>query len=284
WVSNDEPEVPEEAPQSLDHAPPSPDYVPDPEHPPSPDYVPGSKYPEYLVSSDDDEDPKEDPEEDPADYPTNGGDDEEEESFGDDDDEEEDDEASREEEEEEEEHLALDNSSMLPAIDHTRLLRAQKTVRPQPPMTASAEALIAEYASTPTPPSPPPSPLSPWSSPLPQIPSPPLHVLSPTLPLPAPPTHTSPLYADALLGYRAAMIRSRAALPPLLLPSTAYRDDIPEADMLLRKRAHFTTPDSRVDYGFVDTVDASIHASESRAMTAIGEVNDKVTDLATTQR
>ncbi|GKF01568.1 hypothetical protein Tco_0028491, partial [Tanacetum coccineum] len=113
-------------------------------------------------------------------------------------------------------------------------------------------------------------------------------------------------YADAPLGYRAAMIRSRAALPSLLLPSTAYRDDIPEADMLLRKRARFTTPDSRfevgessaaaatrqaghtlshrVDYGFVDTVDARIHASESRAMTAIGEVNDKVTDLATTQR
>nr|GEZ11855.1 hypothetical protein [Tanacetum cinerariifolium] len=40
----------------------------------------------------------------------------------------------------------------------------------------------------------------------------------------------------------------------------------------------------RVDYGFVDTMNTSIHASESRAMTAIGEVNDRVTDLATTQR
>ncbi|GJU43415.1 hypothetical protein Tco_1200681 [Tanacetum coccineum] len=141
-------------------------------------------------------------------------------------------------------------------------------------MIASAEALIAEYASAPTPPSPPPSLLSPWSSPLPHIPSPPLP--------------------------------SRATLPSLLLPSTSYRDDIPEADMLLRKRACFTTPDSRfevgessalaatrqaehtlshrVDYGFVDTVDASIHASESRAMTAVGDVNDKVTDLTTIQR
>ncbi|GJV00695.1 hypothetical protein Tco_1329965 [Tanacetum coccineum] len=49
-------------------APPSPDYVPGPEHPPSPDYVPGpehsplpvevpyvpeAEYPEYLVPSDD---------------------------------------------------------------------------------------------------------------------------------------------------------------------------------------------------------------------------------------
>ncbi|GJW36579.1 putative reverse transcriptase domain-containing protein [Tanacetum coccineum] len=48
----------------------------------------------------------------------------------------------------------------------------------------------------------------------------------------------------------------------------------------------------RVDYGFIDTMDTSIidtmdtsiHASESRVMTAIGEVNDRVTDLATTQR
>ncbi|GKE41688.1 hypothetical protein Tco_1468972 [Tanacetum coccineum] len=73
--------------------------------------------------------------------------------------------------------------------------------------------------------------------------------------------------------------------------------------MPLQKRACFTAPTSmyevgegssavaawqagyslayRVDYGFVDT---SIRASESRAMTFIGEVNDRVTDLATTQR
>ncbi|GJQ92386.1 hypothetical protein Tco_0003525 [Tanacetum coccineum] len=127
-------------------------------------------------------------------------------------------------------------------------------------MAASTEALIAEYATAPTPPSPPPSLLSPWSSPLPQIPSPPLHVLSPPLPLPSPPTHTSPTYADAPLGYRATMIQ----------------DDIPVANMLLQKRAYFTALASRfeveasssavtarhtghtlahrVDYGFVDTV------------------------------
>ncbi|GKE00123.1 hypothetical protein Tco_1388106 [Tanacetum coccineum] len=95
-------------------APPSPDYVPGPEHPPSPDYVSGPKhppspvqapyvpepeYPEYLTPSDAeapledqslpinalptalspcymaDSDPKEDPEEDHADYPADGGDD-----------------------------------------------------------------------------------------------------------------------------------------------------------------------------------------------------------------
>ncbi|GKG56253.1 hypothetical protein Tco_0577328, partial [Tanacetum coccineum] len=90
---------------------------------------------------------------------------------------------------------------------------------------------------------------------------------------------------------------SEIPLPPLLLPSTAHRDDIPEADMPFRKRSCFTAPTGRfevgesssaaarqaghtlahrVDYGFIDTVDASIRASESRAMTAIWEVNERV--------
>ncbi|GJX06805.1 hypothetical protein Tco_0194737 [Tanacetum coccineum] len=72
-------------------------------------------------------------------------------------------------------------------------------------MTASIEARIVEYAAAPTPPLPPPSPLTLLSSLLPQIPSPPL-------PLPSPPT-TSSTYAEAPLGYKAAMIRSRAASP-----------------------------------------------------------------------
>ncbi|GKB22779.1 hypothetical protein Tco_0862180 [Tanacetum coccineum] len=58
----------EAALQAPEQAPPSPDYVPGPEHPPSPDYVPGPEepeqaplspdyvpepeYPEYLVPSD----------------------------------------------------------------------------------------------------------------------------------------------------------------------------------------------------------------------------------------
>ncbi|GJW20877.1 hypothetical protein Tco_0031499 [Tanacetum coccineum] len=140
---------------------------------------------------------------------------------------------------------------------------------------------------------------------------------SPPLPLPSLPTHTSPTYAEAPLGYRAAMIRLRGASPsthhpseipspPLLLPSTTHRDDLPEADMLLQKRARFTAPVGRfkvgesssaatdrqtgytlayrVDYGFIDTVNASIRAYESKAMTAVEEVSERVTDLATTHR
>ncbi|GKB33063.1 putative reverse transcriptase domain-containing protein [Tanacetum coccineum] len=126
-----------------------------------------------------------------------------------------------------------------------------------------------------------------------------------------------PTYTEAPLGYKAVRIRLRAASPPtyhpseilsppLLLQYTTHRDDLSEADMPLQKRACLTAPTRRfevgesssaaaarqaghtlahtVDYGFIDTMDASIHAEESRAMTAVGVVNDRVTDLATTQR
>ncbi|GJT02593.1 hypothetical protein Tco_0823762 [Tanacetum coccineum] len=189
-------------------APPSPDYVPGPEHPPSPDYVPGPEYPEYVASSDDeipvedqplpgnasptalssgyvaDSDPEDDleeePEEDPADCPADRGDDDD-----DEDDNDEEEESSEEDDDEEGEHLAPSDS-------------AAATPPPPPPRSPQTKALIAEFASVPTPLSPPPSLLSPWSYPLPQIPSPPLL-------LPSPPTHTSPTYVEAPLGYRAAM-------------------------------------------------------------------------------
>ncbi|GJY92982.1 hypothetical protein Tco_0508764 [Tanacetum coccineum] len=274
--------------------PPSPDYVPGPEHPPSPDYVPGPEhppspivipyvpepeYPEYLVPSEDeapiedqslptdaspaalspsyvpDSDLEEDPEEDSeehADYPADGGDGDDEPSDGDSDDDTDDDNEEPFEDEEEEEHPAPADSSTIPVVDtvpsagdtealetdesaptprppqiripfaQTRLRRARKIVRPKPPMSASIEARIAEYAATPTPPVP---------------------VASPPLPLPSPLT-TSPTDTGAPLGYRAAGIQMRAATasPPLSLPSTSYRTDVPEAEMPPRKRACLTTP------------------------------------------
>nr|GEX54471.1 putative reverse transcriptase domain-containing protein [Tanacetum cinerariifolium] len=320
--SNDELEAPEEASRSPRQAPPSPDYVPSPKHSSSLDYVSGPEEPEhaplsldyvpeleYLVPSDaeipiedqplpDDASPialspgyvvdfdlEKDPEEDPAKYPDDGGDD-------DDDKEDEDD----DEDEDEDEHLALADSTALHIIYPTS-------------MPATAEALIAEYASASTPPSPPPSPLTLLSSLLPQIPSPPL-------PLPSPPTYTSLTYAEAPLGYKAAKIQLRAASPstyhpseipspPLLLPSTTHRDDIPEVDMSLQKIARFSAPffrfevgeslvaatrqarhalTSNVEYGLINTIDASIRAPDSREMTAMGVVNERVIDLITTRR
>nr|GFB44053.1 hypothetical protein [Tanacetum cinerariifolium] len=109
--------------QLVMEAPPSPDYIPEPEAPPSPDYIPGPEYPEYLPPADDvlqaEEQPLPTAEEDgddekskgdSIDYPTNKGEDDADDD-GDDlsegDANEEDEEESSESEEEEEEHLAL---------------------------------------------------------------------------------------------------------------------------------------------------------------------------------
>ncbi|GKD26505.1 hypothetical protein Tco_1232719 [Tanacetum coccineum] len=266
------------------------------------DASPTALSPGYVADFDSEEDPEEDP--------NDGGDDAGDESSDDDDDdddEEDEQEASEDDDEEKEEHPAPTDSSVIPVDDPVPLAEdteafeidesaltpvasprrrtARMSVRPQTPMSAAIEALIA------------------------MIPSPPL-------PLPSPPT-TSPTYAEAPLGYRAAEIRLRATSPsihhpleipspPLLLPSTTHRDDLPEANMPIQKRARFTAPTSRfevgesssaaaarqaghtmahtIDYGFIDTLDASIRASERRVMTTVRVVNEKVTNLATTQR
>ncbi|GJR76795.1 putative reverse transcriptase domain-containing protein [Tanacetum coccineum] len=94
--------------------------------------------------------------------------------------------------------------------------------------------------------------------------------------------------------------------PPLPLPSPDRREVIPEADMPSRKRARFTILSHRfkiresstaaaarqtgpalarcVDYGFIDTLDASIQATDERVMTALEGFNERMTDLAATHR
>nr|GFD27336.1 hypothetical protein [Tanacetum cinerariifolium] len=114
---------------------------------------------------------EEDLKEDHADYPADGGDGNNEPS--DDDTDDEDEEPFKDEEDE---HLALDDSSIVPIVDHvppagdtkafetdesaltprspqiviplsqTRLRKARKTVRLEPPMSASIEACIARHA------------------------------------------------------------------------------------------------------------------------------------------
>ncbi|GKE32815.1 hypothetical protein Tco_1452137, partial [Tanacetum coccineum] len=95
--------------------PPSPDYVPGPEHPPSPV--------EALWQTPIRARIRKDPEEDHADYPADGGDDDDEPSDDDHDDDDTDDEDEKpfEDEnydEEEDEHLALADSSTVPVVDH----------------------------------------------------------------------------------------------------------------------------------------------------------------------
>nr|GEX93450.1 hypothetical protein [Tanacetum cinerariifolium] len=264
-------------------APSSPDYVPGPKHPPSLieiPYVPEPEYPEYL-----------------ADYPADGGDGDDEPSDDDDDntdDEDPEEEPFKEDDEEEEEHPALTDSLAVPTVDlvlsaretealeadepthapglpisipfsQTRLCRARKTVRPEPPMSASMKASIARQAA---------------------LLSPPLPIPSLLLPLPSPLT-TSPTDTGAPLGYRAAEIRMRA-----LLSSTSCKTDILEADMPPRKKACLTAPtpgfeigeSSAAGYGITGTWDEIVEKMMEIAPTTLEEVNDGVTELDTIVR
>ncbi|GKE29240.1 hypothetical protein Tco_1444624 [Tanacetum coccineum] len=164
-------------------------------------------------------------------------------------------------------------------LSMTYLRRARMTVRPKPPMVASTKALISEYAYAPTPPSPP-SPLSPLSSPLPRIPSLPLLLL---------PLHTSPTYASAPLGYRATMLygipeADMLSRKRLCLTALAFQFEVGESSTATVSRQTRHTLARRVDYGFIDTLDTSIQASEGIVMTAVEDVNERVTDLVSTQR
>nr|GEZ45156.1 hypothetical protein [Tanacetum cinerariifolium] len=130
---------------------------------------------------------------------------------------------------------------------------AWKTVILKPAMSASMEVCIARHVVA-LPPS--------------------LPVSSPPLPLPSPLT-TSPTDAGAPLGYRAAGIRMRA-----FLPSTSRKTDVPNADMLPRKRACLTTPTLRFEVG-----ESSVAgAARQPAPTTLEGVNQGVTDLDTTVR
>ncbi|GJS72166.1 hypothetical protein Tco_0705007 [Tanacetum coccineum] len=257
-----------------------------------------TQLPDYVPESDPEADPKEDddvdPEEDPVDYPVDGGhhvDDEE----GSSEDYEDDDIDIKADDDEEEEHpapvnsivVALPAADQAPSAEETEPFETDKFVATPPPhpayrMTARisipapvptpvwSDAEVARLLAISTPPS---SPLSPWSSPLSQIPSPPLPLIpSPSLPVslplpvssPVPMLSPSPFVSPICpLGYRAAMIRLRAnaastshslPLPPpiivshtrpdapssrtlsLHLLSTNRREDRPEVTLPPRKR------------------------------------------------
>ncbi|GKF55245.1 hypothetical protein Tco_0165585, partial [Tanacetum coccineum] len=172
--------------------PPSPDYVPGPEEPeqapPSAIYVPfvpEPVYPEFLPVEDEvflaEEQPL--PAADSATHQSPGGDD--------------DDDA------EEEEHLApADPAAVAYSADQDPYLAyrvtARMSIRPQAPTSFLSEEVAERLLALP---SPPPSPLTPYSSPLPQINSPPL-------PISLPPPN-GPTYVEGSLGSRAAGIRQR---------------------------------------------------------------------------
>ncbi|GJV34182.1 putative reverse transcriptase domain-containing protein [Tanacetum coccineum] len=217
-------------------APPSPDYVPGPEEPeqapPLPEFVPEPVYLEFMPPKDDvlpaeeqplpaavsltadslgyipesnlEEDPEEDDDEDPekdaTNYPTDRDDGEEEdpsENKANDEDEGEDD------EKEEEEHSAPADSVPPPLVHCTT---ARISIPAQAPVPFLFKEEVERFLAIPTPP---PSPLTLLSSPLTQIPSPPLSI-SPPLPISPPLLPVSPTYP---LGFRAAMIQQMAESP-----------------------------------------------------------------------
>ncbi|GJU30518.1 putative reverse transcriptase domain-containing protein [Tanacetum coccineum] len=262
-----------EVAQQGQTTPLSPAYVSDPmelEHH-VPVYVPEPVYLEYLVPSDNDipvEDPKKDSEKDPEEDPINYDADEDAKE-----------ESSEDNDNEEEEHLApADPTAVIsPAVDlvpSAEEIEPFKTdesaaIPPPPPPTYHTTSRISIRTQTLIPfpseievarilalPTPPPSPLTPLSSPLPKIPSLPL-------PLPSPPTHTSPTYVEAPLGYRAR----------LLLTAPTPRFEVGESSAAATARQPGSTMARRVDYSFVDIVDASIRAFKRRTMAAIEVVN-----------
>ncbi|GJS65352.1 hypothetical protein Tco_0679916 [Tanacetum coccineum] len=287
--------------------PPPLDFVPKPAYPefmPPEDYVflaeeqplpaavsPTADLPGYITKSDPEKDPEEeddeDPEEDPTDYPTDRDDDDEEESSINDVDDEEEDEGK--DEGEEEEHLA-------PA-----------DFIPSPPLPVSS----------PLPISPPPLPISPthslgyrpamiW-----------LRAESPSTShlLPLPPPIVLPRTKASMAMMRAAApstyylappsgtppllpIPLPTSPPPLLLPSTDCRADVPE--VMLPPLVLLPV----LDYGFVATLDAEIRRdldreigygitdvwedpdeiAEEIAATDVAEFGQRMTDFVTTIR
>ncbi|GJR36096.1 putative reverse transcriptase domain-containing protein [Tanacetum coccineum] len=165
---------------------------------------------------DDDKDPEKDPKEDPS---------EEHEPEDDDDDDDIDDEDEEPtEDEEEEEHPAPADSSVVPVVDPVPLAGAWKTVRLEPPMSASMEARIAEHAAAPIPP-------------------------------------TNPAYDQAPLGHRTAMISESSATAATRTPRGQYDfvDNVEAGQGLIRSPGHDARTIARAadrteDVGYIDVV------------------------------
>nr|GEX02091.1 hypothetical protein [Tanacetum cinerariifolium] len=294
-------------------APPSPDYIPDPEEPQTPpapqdedehelmfiqphdpDFVPEPIYPEYIPLEDEHILPaKEQPlppeyeaEDGPVDYPMDGGDDGDDDDDGnssgyDTDDEDED----NEDEEEEEEHLAPADSTVVIPIDElvSPLEGTEPTIPPPSTDTTTIGARITIRPQT-------------------SISLPPEaeveRLLAMTTPPPSPLTSLSPPSAGECL----ARCMASTALPSPSLPPSSYlpplvdrRDDILESEQPPRKMLCLATLGSRyevgesstrgrgVDYGFTNTVEAEMRHREAvpdMASTTLEKVNTRVTELA----
>ncbi|GJX57994.1 hypothetical protein Tco_0289384 [Tanacetum coccineum] len=234
--------------------------------------------PGYIADSDPEED-KEDPEEDLADYPADGRDDDDDNDESSDDDEDDDD----VEEDEDEEHLAPADSVPPPAYRTT----TRMFIRPQMLVPFPSDASLTHplgyrtamirlrikspSTSYPLPlPSPIVLPRTRASMAMMRASAPSTYILTPQSK--TPPSGTPPLLPIPL----------PTSSPPLLLPSTDCREDVPEVTLPPWKRLCIApgprfkveecssaptarpTRGFRADYGFVGTLDAEIRRNPDR--------------------
>nr|GFB49067.1 hypothetical protein [Tanacetum cinerariifolium] len=237
-------------------APPSPDYVPGPEHaddeiiaedqPYAEDASPITQSPEYVLESDLEAHPKddndEDPEEDPVDYLADGGDDDDDEE-GLSEDDEDDDMDIEADEEEEEEHPASADSVVVASTATDYALSAEET---EPFETDESAA---------TPP-----------------------------PHPAYPPPPSPIRS---LGYRAATIRLRAeaaftSSPPLQLPSASLRADYDFVATMDREIMH--DPEREVGYEITDSWDEIVETLQGAPISTDMELRGYMREFETRVR
>ncbi|GJV94054.1 hypothetical protein Tco_1541867 [Tanacetum coccineum] len=258
-------------------APPSPDYIPDPEEPQTPLVpqdedkpeeqplppvaLPTVESPGYVAKLD----PKEDPEEyeddetenGPVDYPIDGGDDGDDDdgdsSWDDTDDEDED----GEDEEEEEDHLApADSAVVVPTVEPLGSLSGFTITTISLPPEAEVERLLAMTTPSPSPPislSPPSTgeclarctTLSLHSSPPPMP--------SPLLPSSGCPTQIQTLRiasTHALIDVVTAAFPSPPLPPSLYIPPPVdHMDDVPKSELPPRKRLCLSTLGLRYEIG-----------------------------------
>ncbi|GJR79795.1 hypothetical protein Tco_0150580 [Tanacetum coccineum] len=281
---------------------------------------PTAESPEYVAESDPEEDPEEyeddETEDGPVDYPMDGGDDGDDDdgdsSGGDADDEDEDEE---DEEEEEEEHLtSADSAVVVPTVEPVSPPEGTKPVIPPPSndiTTTGARIIVRLQAFISLPPEAEVERLLAMTTPSPLLPSSGCPTQTQTLRIAS---------TQALIDAVTAALPSPPLppLPPSLYipPSIDRRDDLPESELPPRKRLCLSTLGSRyevgesstarptkdreIDYGFVSTVDAKARrqrisevgygirdtwvdpaeAVPEIAPMTLGEVNNRVTELA----
>nr|GFC41466.1 hypothetical protein [Tanacetum cinerariifolium] len=206
-----------------------------------------SRYiPESDLDKDSKEDDDEDPEEDPVDYPADHDDEGEEEPFGDDADEE-DEEQDQDDDDEKDEHPASADSIPPPP---TLRVTAMISFRPQLPTLSFTKEDAERFLAMPIPL---PSPLTLLSSPLPQIPSPPLPASPPILPIPLP-AASPPLQ---LLSSDRRVDRPKVTLPPQKRLSIVYYPGYEAGESSVAAVAR-PIEGHKTGYGFVNSLEAEI--------------------------